>query len=184
MSAGQAEQLALSFGPPAGQTPEELQQRVRDVTAELLAKARTQWPDARLPDPEIRFRLRGRTAGEACPRTALTNYNQELLEKYGEDFIREIVPHELAHLIAPCLHPHRIRPHGKEWKAVMAFFGVPAKRCHTFETMPVASAGRFRYHCACEKDHWLTRRQHRRRQRGHMVYSCRACGKTLVYVKG
>jgi SprT protein len=150
---------------------------------QLTARARAQWPDARFPDPTVQFRLRGRTAGEANAKTGVTNYNQELLEKYGDEFIEEIVPHEVAHIVAPWVHMRRIRPHGREWKAVMAFFGARARTCHSFETMPVPEAGRFPYRCECTRMHWMTRRQHRRRQRGHVDYLCRQCGQTLIYKK-
>jgi len=177
-----SEQIEIPFGvtPAAEATP--LPERVLRATRELLELARDRWPEAVLPEPRIEFRLRGRSAGEACGRTWTTNYNRDLLERYGEDFIREIVPHEVAHLVAPRVFGRRVKPHGREWKAVMAFFGVPARVSHEFEAPPVPHLGRFAYRCACRRRHWLTRRAHLRVRRGSHEYSCTACGETLVYV--
>lgn len=174
-------QLDLPFGAPVA--PDELRRRVLETTGELLARARARWPHAAIPTPRIEFRLRGRTAGEACPTTCTTNYNAEMLERHGEEFIREIVPHEVAHVVAAALHPGRIRPHGAEWREVMAFFGAAPRVSHRFEAVPAASAGRFAYRCACTKTHWLTGRSHRRVRRGTLEYTCRECGEKLAWAR-
>jgi SprT protein len=174
------EQLDLPFAPPGAASPDELRRRVLTLTAELVGRARAQWPHAVIPEPRVEFRLRGRSAGEACPDTWTTNYNRELLERHGEEFVREIVPHEVAHLVVRCLHRGRVRPHGREWKDVMAFYGAPARASHDFEAPPVPESGRFAYRCGCPRTHWLTRRTHRRVQRGTVEYTCRACRQTLV----
>jgi len=174
-------QMELPFPSPGPASPAELRLRVIRLTAELVHRARERWPDVSFPDPEILFRLRGRSAGEACPRTNATNYNRELLERYGDDFIRQIVPHEVAHLIAPRIAKGRIKPHGREWKEVMAFFGAPARASHEFEAPPVPERGRHRYRCACPDPHWLTTRSHRRVRRGTMEYTCRRCREVLVW---
>lgn len=175
-------QLELPFPSEGAVPPAELRIRVVRLTAELIRRARERWPGARIPEPTVEFRLRGRTAGEACSRTNVTNYNRELLEKYGEEFIQRIVPHEVAHIVAPRLVAGRIKPHGREWKEVMAFFGAPARASHEFEAPPVPERGRHRYRCACADPHWLTTRAHRRVRRGTMEYTCRRCREPLVWV--
>ncbi|MGQ0722031.1 MAG: SprT family zinc-dependent metalloprotease [Candidatus Eiseniibacteriota bacterium] len=176
-----AEQMDLPFGAHAA--PEELRRRVIDATEELLDRARARWPHAVIASPRVEFRLRGRTAGEACVTTWTTNYNAEMLERHGEEFIREIVPHEVAHVVAAALYPRRIRPHGAEWKEVMAFCGAAPRGAHGFEAVPAASAGRFAYRCACTKTHWLTGRSHRRVRRGTLEYTCRECGRKLAWAR-
>jgi SprT protein len=118
--------------------------RAIEYGRELLAIARARWPEASIPDVRVEFRLRGRAAGEACPRTAIANYNAELLDKNGDAFIREIVPHEIAHVVAGCVFPGRVKPHGSEWKSVMALFGARAAVTHRFETQPARRASRGR----------------------------------------
>jgi SprT protein len=176
-----SEQLHLPFGAAAG--PDELRRRVVRTTEELLARARARWPDAEIRTPRVEFRLRGRTAGEACPETCVTNYNSEMLERHGDEFIHDIVPHEVAHVVAAAVHPGRIRPHGPEWKEVMAFFGAAPRVSHRFEALPTASAGRFAYRCACARTHWLTGKAHRRVRRGTLEYTCCECRQPLVHTR-
>jgi SprT protein len=129
----------------------------------------------------VEFRLRGRAAGQACPRTAIANYNAELLDDNGDAFVREIVPHEIAHVVAGCVFPGRIKPHGPEWKAVMALFGARAAVTHRFETQPARIVGRIPYRCRCETLHYVTERAHRRIRRGRAEYTCRTCREKLEW---
>jgi len=174
-------QLELPFAAAARPSPKELRARVIERGRDLLARARAHWPAAEIPDVQVEFRVRGRAAGEACSRTAVANYNAELLEKYADDFIAEIVPHEIAHVVAGRVFPGRIRPHGAEWRAVMALFGARASVTHCFETTPARRTGRVPYRCRCAEPHLLTERAHRRIRRGTVEYSCRICRVKLTY---
>jgi len=145
-----------------------------------MAVAAGRWPEVAGP-VAVSFALRGRTAGDACGRTGTIRYNAELLERHGDRFLEEIVPHEVAHVVVGRLFPGRRRPHGPEWRAVMAFFGAPARSCHAFETTPARKVGRVPYRCACAQPHLLTPRAHRRIRRGHATYHCVRCRETLVW---
>jgi SprT protein len=177
-------QLALPFPETEAspvRDPAVWKRRVHETTAICLAAARERWPEARLRFPRIEFRLRGRSAGEACDETWTTNYNLPLLLRYGEAFLDEIVPHEVAHLIVAALHPQRVKPHGPEWRAVMAFFGVRARATHEFETEPARRVARVPDRCGCGRPHLLTLRAHRRIRRGLREYTCRSCRQVLVW---
>ena len=169
---------------PAEYTPpvssEELRTRVREITRNLIARARARWPRARIPEPRIEFRLRGRSAGEACAESGTTNYNLTLLERNGEAFLREIVPHEVAHHVVSSRIRRRVLPHGPEWREVMALFGARAHATHEFETEPARRVRTVPYRCGCETPHLLTLRTHRRIRRGIREYICRACRQVLV----
>lgn len=175
-------QLALPFpeavAPPSD--PAELERRAREETDLWLARAVERWPRADGPI-RVSFALRGRTGGDACARTGTVRYNIDLLHRHGDDFLREIVPHEVAHLVAARAFPGRKKPHGAEWKAVMAHFGVPARACHRFETTPSRAGQRFAYKCLCPEPHLLTPVAHRRIRRGIREYHCRRCGFALVW---
>ncbi len=158
-----------------------LQRRVHEKTAELIAAARREWPHISFRFPRIHFRLRGRSAGEACAQTWLTNYNLPLLVRYGDAFLDEIVPHEVAHLVVAAIHPERVKPHGPEWREVMAFYGVRARATHDFETVPARRVARVRYRCGCGSPHLLTVRAHRKIRRGWREYTCRTCREVLQY---
>ncbi|MFO6295826.1 SprT-like domain-containing protein, partial [Pseudomonas aeruginosa] len=60
-----------------------------------------------------------------------------LLLENQREFIDEVVPHELAHLLV-WQHFGRVAPHGKEWKWMMeGGLGVPAPRTHRFDLASV-----------------------------------------------
>ena len=92
------------------------------------------------------------------------------------------VPHEVAHYITHELFGlHRIRPHGREWKAVMAGFDAdPAVTCNfDLSGIPQRVERRYTYHCACGS-HELSARRHNRIQRGRGRYECLVCRTELA----
>jgi len=100
--------------------------------------------------PEVTFDLRGRTAGYAYWVRNKIHLNGYLLAKYADEFIEEVVTHEMAHLVAYNLTPRKkIKPHGNEWKQVMLFFGREPNRCHSFKTKPARRTQQFLVACAC-----------------------------------
>jgi SprT protein len=177
-----ARQLALPFDAVAPEAREARRERVRALTRELVVRAREQWPKKRIPDVKVAFGLRGHAAGDACARTATTRYNDELLDRYGDEFVRTIVPHEVAHVVTWAVFG-RVKPHGPEWRDVMRFFGAPPRVTHEFETTPARVMRRFRYRCACPDPHLMTKRAHLRIRRGTAEYRCRRCGEALVWVE-
>ena len=179
-ASGCGAQLALPFTSARREPTPEAMARARRATAEWIARAAAQWPKA-AGDVHVSFALRGRVAGDACVRTGTIRYNAELLARHGDEFLDEIVPHEVAHVVVARVFPGRRRPHGPEWKHVMAFFGVRARSCHGFETTPARRVGRVPYRCSCPDPHLLTPRAHRRIRRGFATYHCRRCRDTLVW---
>ncbi|MEJ2395357.1 MAG: hypothetical protein P8Z77_11405 [Candidatus Thiodiazotropha sp.] len=60
-----------------------------------------------IPEPEIRFDLRGKAAGMVVfypKRKQVIRYNRKMLAENGQVFIDQTVPHEVAHLVARFLH--------------------------------------------------------------------------------
>lgn len=158
-----------------------LQRRAATRTLELLAQA-ARYYHTSMPDPVILFDLRGQAAGQARTRAGsapVIRYNAALLAAHSEDFIARTVPHEVAHLVAFRLHGRRIRPHGPEWRSVMALFGAVAERCHTYDVSGLAARRlqRYAYRCAC-RSHELTSIRHNRIRAGQ-VYLCAHCGVPL-----
>ena len=129
----------------------------------------------------IRFDLKGRAAGQArfTPAGGIEiRYNLAIAALQPEQFLRETVPHEVAHVVTWLLHGQRVRPHGPEWRAVMRHLGVhDPQRCHEYEMPSLRSQRRWPYRCAC-KTHQLSTTRHRRAQQGTR-YQCKACGTTL-----
>jgi SprT protein len=153
-----------------------------DRTLQLLAAAEQKF-ELKPSLPDILFDLKGKSAGllviHSSGHTKI-RYNGELLKLYGTKFIEQTVPHEVAHLIARRVYGKAIKPHGKEWQAIMAYFNVPANRCHSFDTTKTAHRRMryFDYQCAC-KCHQISAIRHNRMLSG-VTYLCRICGTSLV----
>lgn len=129
------------------------------------------------PLPRLRFDLRGRCAGQALLQAWCVRLNQGLLQTHGAAFIEDTLPHELAHLMAYACHGAGIRPHGAEWKRMMALLGRDPKVCHNYAVTPARRIKRHAYRCGCA-EHALSSIRHRRVQQG-AVYLCRGCGEAL-----
>jgi SprT protein len=133
--------------------------------------------------PEIHFDLKGKAAGLLVIYKSgqyKIRYNNTLLEQYGDQFLAQTVPHEVAHLIAHRLYGPGIKPHGKAWRSIMKYFNTPAIRCHNYDTTnsTVRKIRYFNYRCGC-RNHRISAIRHNRVLAG-TTYLCRLCGSSLV----
>jgi predicted SprT family Zn-dependent metalloprotease len=87
----------------------------------------------RLPYPQVRFSIKGGVAGRAHCGRDLIEYNPTLLGENVEDFLRQTVRHEVAHLAAHKKFGGGIKPHGKEWCSCCWYLSIPAVRCHSYD---------------------------------------------------
>lgn len=125
------------------------------------------------------FKQKGRAAGTAHLQKNELRFNAFMYQQNPIEFINTVVPHEVAHIIVFQIYGNTVKPHGKEWKAVMLkVFGIAPNRTHTFDTPPQKQA--FEYRCSCQKHHF-TKQRHTRAQRG-MEYICKGCRSTLQFV--
>lgn len=91
-----------------------------------------------IPYPQVRFGINGTNGGTANAAQNLIQFNPTLLRENVEVFMEQTVGHEVAHLIQRTRWPES-DPHGAEWQQVMRQFGLPAKRCHAYDTRNVPS---------------------------------------------
>jgi len=155
---------------------------VTDRTLALLKRAERHFRHV-MPTIDIRFDLRGKSAGMVRfqdGKRPVVRYNMQLFSENHETFIARTVPHEVAHIVARTLFGAGIRPHGEEWRAVMAFFGSEATRCHEFDISRSVSRRlhRFSYRCNC-REYQLTSIRHNRVLAGQ-TYQCRTCRAALT----
>ncbi|MFV0575248.1 MAG: SprT family zinc-dependent metalloprotease [Vibrio sp.] len=131
-----------------------------------------------LSAPEIFYNVRGKVAGKAYLTQWQIRLNPVLLIENPQAFVEEVIPHELAHLVA--YHQFgRVKPHGKEWQYIMTnVFGVAPQTCHQFDVTSVQGKT-FPYRCQCQ-DHQLTIRRHNNIIRNKTTYRCMKCGSQLV----
>ena len=85
---------------------------------------------------QVSSRLR-RSLGRCDPRRGIVRLNPALLET-PEQWLIETLCHEVAHVAAFRLHGPKIRPHGKEWAALMTAAGFKPQARVLERTMPKA----------------------------------------------
>jgi len=144
--------------------------------------------------PDIRFDLRGKSAGQARfeiertfgvvrKHTSSIRFNRLLMEENFKAFIDDVAPHETAHVIARQVYGGRIKPHGQEWKMIMReVLNKSPSVTHQFDVSR-ASPKPFIYQCDCTNvQHALSTIRHNRIQRKQSSYLCRHCNATLSLV--
>ncbi|MFP4560053.1 MAG: SprT-like domain-containing protein [Thiohalorhabdus sp.] len=158
-----------------------LQQRVRTLVEERLTQAERHFA-RKIPRPEIRFDLTGKTAGQAERGGAFVRFNTVLLRENPEDFLARTVPHEVAHVVVARVYGPATRPHGREWKAVMRdLFGADPTRCHQYDVTNAARRTQAHYPLACGcMTHHVTARLVAQVVRNPGSRICRKCREPLA----
>lgn len=156
--------------------PELLNSRVEDCFN--LAEAFFKRP---FKHPVVSFKLRGQKAGVAHLHENLLRFNPQLYRENRDDFLKQTVAHEVAHLIAHQLFGDRIAAHGEEWQLIMrGVYELPPNRCHTYD-IKRRSVTRYIYRCPCpDSDFPFTAQRHGLVNKGRR-YLCRKCRNTLLF---
>lgn len=125
-------------------------------------------------EPKIIYKPKGSIAGSAFLTRWEIQLNSIMLLDNGTQFIEEVVPHELAHLIV-FKKFGKVKPHGKEWQYIMS---------EILEKSPVTThrfsiqRNTYLYYCNCQQHH-LTSIRHNKIQKNKTSYLCRKCGTIL-----
>ncbi len=166
------------------------QQQVVTETAHYIARAEAIFQRKFKVIPVL-FDLRGKAAGMYVVSKRLgrvsrkIRYNPWLFSKYFTENLQDTVPHEVAHYIVDQLYGYgrrqKIRPHGVEWREVMAAFDADASVTSSFDLsgIPCREHQTFGYRCDC-RDHQLTSRRHNKVLKNTATYQCRHCSGNLV----
>jgi len=158
------------------------EQQVRQKTASLIQQAALIFQQP-LPVIDIYFDLKGRNLGMYVrqQRQSYIRYNSFVFARHFDDCLKQTTAHEVAHYVCDKRYGLKnIRPHGKEWQAVMLALGVPPKVTSNLDIsgLPARRYQQFTYQCGCQQ-HQLSSIRHNKIQRGRAVYHCRQCGQTL-----
>jgi SprT protein len=130
--------------------------------------------------PAVSLKLRGQKAGVAHLDENLLRFNPQLYRENHEDFLRQTVAHEVAHLVAHQLFGGSVQAHGKEWQSIMtAVYGLPPNRCHTYAVQR-RQVARFIYRCPCATEFAFSAQRHELVRKGRR-YLCRHCRQGLVF---
>ncbi|WP_187631050.1 SprT-like domain-containing protein [Paraburkholderia sp. UCT31] len=153
--------------------------------AHFTERARELYAAPRTPIrmPAVSFELRGRVGGTANHSENLLRFNALLLMENESEYLRQIVPHEVAHLVAHSVFGAGISPHGTEWQSVMRKFGLEPLRTHSMDTARSRTRpplDRIAYICTgCRKDYQLSSRMHARVMAGREGRICTGCKRPL-----
>jgi len=167
---------------------EQLQTKIEEKVLEAVIKAEEVFKQT-FPMPEIRFDIKHRSiAGKARPRVNILFFNMSIAHKQPEEFVKSIVVHEVAHLIAYQIYKDR-RPkqhHGPEWKSVMRELGEKPEVYHHLQTEPRKRYKRYLHLYICskcgQKCNYSSRTHNRIQKAGEKYWSCH-CGGTIKYVE-
>lgn len=164
----------------------EQQEQILSATEAFIYRASAQLEYSFEPIPVL-FDLKGRAAGmyKVNKSQRVIRYNPYIFDRYFSENLEATVPHEVAHYIVDVLYGlRRTKPHGKEWKNIMAMFDADASVTCSFDLvgLPTRHYQRFDYSCSC-RTHELTRIRHNRVLKG-ASYHCRYCKQKLQVKNG
>ena len=168
----------------------EQQQQVREHTQRYIKQAVEHF-DIKEKSVEIKFNIKGRTSGMYRVSQQLTRYKREIrynpyiFSKFFEDNFKTTVPHEVAHFVTDIMFGLKnIKPHGKEWKAVMQVFGADAAVTSNYDLtgIPVKKLSLFTYQCSC-REHELSSIRHNKIKLRRYTYYCNTCKQSLKIKK-
>jgi len=131
--------------------------------------------------PTIEHTIKGKKAGVAYLQQWKVNYNLELLIANEEEFLKQTVGHEIAHLVAFQLFGSR--GHDKAWKYVMRQLGLEPNRCHSYDLseITIKKHKKVIYKCNC-KEHEIGLVRHKNLQANkNRYFTCCLCKGKLVY---
>lgn len=163
------------------------QQQVIEKTRAVILQANLLL-EKKFPEVDVLFDLKGRAAGQfrVRGRCCEIRYNPQVFGLYFDDNLINTVPHEVAHYLIYLLYPRRrrglrkVKPHGVEWRALMAKLEIDASVCHNYNlaNIPQRREQRFSYSCSC-REHQISCRRHNKIQTGRGRYHCRYCKAVL-----
>lgn len=183
-------QLELAFEKrPLGE--KYLIEAIRQKVVESINRARSHY-GIFVPPPELDFALKGSKAGQfrwlhshqaQKLRRPFLRFNLAMAMENQDDFLKQVVPHEVAHLITVAQWG-KVRPHGREWQKVMQeCFGLQPDRCHSYNVRGHVKRWprHYIYACSC-REFAMTTMMHNRLQKGQRR-RCRKCKGELVFVR-
>lgn len=125
--------------------PENLEEEIIRISLEWYARGIAIFPQENLA-LEFEWDLTGVTAGQALSWKVWTNrygqavrkewvgklrFNLAIAEENWEHYSQQIIPHEVAHLIANKFFDDNCG-HDVRWQSVMIKFGLSPDRCHDY----------------------------------------------------
>lgn len=172
----------------------ETRQKITHLTQDWLKRATAMYQadlaakNMTFPRVDVDFNQRGHIAGTARMfrdtkgnlTRGVISYNPYHITQDIDEFFYEMVPHEVAHIVASTLHGDDTKPHGPEWHAVMSRFGVKPKIYTDIVVDNVPSQKRevHLYKCiGCGSQKVLGKKEHAQADRKGL--RCAKCGEPM-----
>ncbi|SBS33930.1 Protein SprT [Marinomonas spartinae] len=158
--------------------PKQALETIQRKVADCIDRA-NQFFGTEFKIPNVNLRQKGRAAGTAHLHKNEVRFNAYMYQQNPQDFLDTVVPHEVAHIIVFQIYGNDVRPHGREWQAVMnKVYGLPPQRTHNFDVPPPKHS--YYYQCQCQT-HTFTKQRHNRAQKG-TEYICKQCRTKLYFI--
>jgi SprT protein len=130
---------------------------------------------------DILFHFRSRLTrclGRALPRNKVIELSTPLWARATHEERRQVVIHEVCHIIADNKHGFGIKAHGPEWKRCMALAGAPADRLHQIDRTGLRRQYvKYEAGCAC-RVLWIGHVRASHVRKGQI--SCTRCGSAMT----
>jgi len=147
--------------------------------------------------PKITYKTKGTCGGKAWGHEWRIDFNMGLIVDNMNEYLNQVVPHEIAHLIVHAIHGTEYKrtrggmrrvSHGTRFYKVMREFGVDETRCHSMDTSKVKRATRktkkFQYKCACGTLLEMGAIRHKKQQQmARYTHRCAVGHLGLEYIK-
>ncbi len=167
------------------------QQQEVIIQTNIYIKQATELYNLKYKKVDITFDLKGRSVGMYrikhrrqrffLQQEREIRYNPFIFAKFYEDNFTTTIPHEVAHFITDIIYGLKnIKPHGKEWKAVMHDFDADASVTANYDLsgIPLKKQSKFTYVCEC-REHQLSTTRHNKIRNRRFQYYCKNCKQLL-----
>ena len=144
----------------------------------------------KMPPIEIRYDIRGKTAGYAGWKVNrwtgekscyALRFNREAITKHWEEMVKSTIPHEVAHIVCAVFPELGGENHNWKWAQVDRSLGGTGERCHNMELTPGRKTNRYVYKLPCGEEVIVGPKHHSALQKGkYKVLRSTRTGKTIT----
>lgn len=160
----------------------EIQYVINKRVHECMAIVREKFNLTTFEDPDVYFDIKGTSGGCAVYSDWSVHFNLELARLNLEEYLYQVVPHEIAHLVD--FKVYNNRGHKKTWKMIMKYvFGLSPDRCHEFDTSEVKKKkyDTYIYTCKCPGEQYKFKSNMHKKIQSGRNFRCNKCVTRIVF---
>lgn len=105
----------------------------------------------KMPPIGIHFNVKGKAAGWAINEgdSYHVRFNKEAIALDWDHMVKEIIPHEIAHIVGMTKPELGAKGHNYNWRQIARSLGCSGDRCHTIKLTPGRKVTKYRYVMSC-----------------------------------